>query len=268
MVLGRIKRLWWQITGAVLFNFPFVGHLTLPWLPVPVLNCYSCPLAQGACPIGTIQHFFVIGVLPFFAVGVVAIFGVTAGRFYCSHLCPFGFLQDLLGRLSRFKARMPRFVGYGKYAVLIIMVIILPPLVKEPFFCTLCPAGSLEAGIPIVTGAWLDSRSADAGIFGGSSGILAMIGWWFWFKIGILVLILAVAVFIKRPFCRAFCPLGALFGLFNRISLFFRHPGALHGDRPHYNLRTCPVHITDPRDVDSHNCIKCRECYTHPAHTD
>lgn len=259
--MGKIKRIWWQIFGVLLFNFPFLGHLSFAWLPVPVLNCYSCPLAQGACPVGTIQHFLVIGAIPLFTLGFIGLYSLVAGRFYCSHLCPFGFLQDLLGKLSRFNIRLPGIAGYGKYIVLLIMVIILPPLIKEPFFCTLCPAGSLEAGIPIVTDAWIESKSAQADMFGSASSILGMIGWWFWFKIGILVSILALSAVIRRPFCRVFCPLGALLGIFNRISLLVNHPGAKDGERPQYFLKTCPVHITNPKDVDSHNCIKCRECY-------
>ena len=265
MFLGKAKRIWWQISGVILFNFPFLGHLTFAWLPVPVLNCYSCPLAQGACPIGTIQHFLVIGAIPLFALGIVGIFGVIAGRFYCSHLCPFGFLQDLLAKLSKHKLRMPRFFGYGKYAVLAVMVVILPPLVKEPFFCTLCPAGSLEAGIPVFTDAWLESHSAQAELYSSTSGILGMIGWWFWFKICILAAILAASVFIMRPFCRIMCPLGALLGLFNRISLLVNHPGAGESEHARYFLKNCPVHITHPKDVDSHLCIKCRECYRPPV---
>ena len=265
MIFGNIKRIWWQITGAILLNFPFIGSLHFAWLTVPALNCYSCPLAQGACPIGTIQHFLVIGALPLFAIGVVALFGIIAGRFYCSHLCPFGFLQDILGWFSRRKFTMPGFFGYGKYAVLIILVLILPPIVDEPFFCTLCPAGSLEAGIPIVTDAWIKTHLASADVFGVGS-ILDMIGWWFWFKIALLAVILLSAVFVKRPFCRSLCPLGAIFGLFNRISLFVRHPGAVNDERPRYYLKSCPVHITNPKDVDSHHCIKCRECYHPPRH--
>ncbi|MBT4484702.1 MAG: 4Fe-4S binding protein [Candidatus Latescibacteria bacterium] len=264
-MLGNIKRIWWQITGVLLFNFPFLERLTFAWLPVPVLNCYSCPLAQGSCPIGTIQHFFVIGAIPLFAVGFVSIFGIIAGRFYCSHLCPFGFLQDLLGRISGRKVRIPRFLDYGKYVVLILFVIILPPIIKEPFFCTLCPAGSLEAGIPIVTKAWYESRFIEAGMFSGMGGILDMIGWWFWFKTGILALVITVAVVIKRPFCRMACPLGALFGLFNRISLFIHPPKVKSAiEKPRYSLKTCPVHITHPGKVDSSSCIKCKECYPLP----
>ncbi len=61
MALGKIKRVWWQFTGVLIFNTPFIGPNHFAWLTVPVLNCYACPLAQGACPIGTIQYFLVIG---------------------------------------------------------------------------------------------------------------------------------------------------------------------------------------------------------------
>lgn len=259
-LLSRIRRTWWQASWALLLNFPFIGHLTCPWLLVPALNCYSCPLAQGACPIGSFQHFLVIGSIPFLVIGVIAFFGVIAGRLYCSHVCPFGFLQDLLARIPVRKRRLPAWTGYGKYAVLVITVMLLPPIVKEPYFCTLCPAGSLEAGIPIVTRAWMESRFGAAGMFSSGFGILTMIGWWFWFKIGLLVLTIGAAVMIRRPFCRVACPLGALFGLFNRISLL-AHPPAAGDGAPRFNLRTCPVHITHPGQVDSHHCIKCRECY-------
>ena len=260
--MGKIKRIWWQITGAVLLNFPFIGKLHVAWLTVPALNCYACPLAQGACPLGSLQNFLQIGIIPLFVLGTLILFGVMAGSFYCSHICPFGFLQDLLKRLSIRKIRMPRFLGYGKYAFLVITVLILPPLLNEPFFCTLCPAGSLEGGIPEFISAWRDSRSPQVELLG--SIPLVMFGWWFWIKIGLLGLLMWVSVYIKRPFCRAVCPLGAIFGLFNRFTIFVNHPGAPEGERPRYFLKTCPVHIIDPKDVDSHFCIKCRECYCQP----
>lgn len=260
MILGRIRRVWWQLSWAILFNFPFLAPLTFAWMPVPVLNCYACPLAQGACPIGTLQHFLVIASIPFFTVGVIAAFGALAGRFYCSHFCPFGFFQDLLGRLTQKKYRLPSYAGYGKYLSLVLLALILPPILKEPFFCTLCPAGSLEAGIPIAARAWAEKHFAAEQIFGGGFGILNMIGWWFWFKIGILVAMIGAAIITRRPFCRTACPLGAMLGLFNRVSLLV-HPPSDDTDRSKYNLRNCPVGITHPDQVDSHNCIKCRECY-------
>ncbi|MCD6308822.1 MAG: 4Fe-4S binding protein [Candidatus Latescibacteria bacterium] len=265
-MFSNIRRFWWQITGVLLFNFPFLERLTFAWLPVPVLNCYSCPLAQGACPIGTIQHFFVIGAIPFFAFGVMGVFGMMAGRFYCGHLCPFGFLQDLLARINKRHIRLPRFLDYGKYVSLVLLVIVMPFIVHEPFFCTLCPVGTLEAGIPLVMKDWIDIKFASPDTFMVGMGLINMVGWWFWIKLGLLAALIVGSVFVKRPFCRMACPLGAIFGLFNRISLFVHppKPGG-PGEKIRYNLKNCPVHIVRPEDVDSHSCLKCRECYIHPA---
>ncbi len=261
-------RFWWQLTGVLLFNFPFFAPHSAAWLTVPVLNCYACPLAQGACPVGIIQQFLLVGMIPLFAIGVIGMFCIMAGRFYCSHLCPFGFFQDLLGKLSNTKIRLPRWVGYGKYASLILFALILTPILGEPVFCTLCPAGSLEAGIPIVSRAWIESRFMNASILSTSSSILTMVGWWFWFKIGILAGLILLTVKIRRPFCRMACPLGAILGLFNRISFLAHPPVEKVASGEGYFLRDCPVQITHPEDVDSHNCIKCRNCYHLPGESE
>ena len=261
----RIGRVWWQIAGAVVLNIPFVGPNLYAWLTVPALNCYACPLAQGACPIGTIQHFLVIGAIPFLAIGVIGAFGAVAGRFYCSHLCPFGFFQDILGRLTKRKWRLPHWTGWLKYASLVLLVLIIPPLVNEPFFCTLCPAGTLEAGIPIVGGSWYELTFAGADIFSNAAGIMGMVGWWFWFKLALLGGMIALTLMVRRPFCRMACPLGAILGLFNRISLLVHPPRDKAESGRGYYLRECPVQITTPGDVDSHNCIKCRQCFHRPG---
>ena len=59
---------------------------------VPGLNCYSCPAATGACPIGAFQA--VVGSSGFkfsyYITGFFILLGVTLGRFICGFLCPFG----------------------------------------------------------------------------------------------------------------------------------------------------------------------------------
>lgn len=265
MIVGKIQRIWWQVAGVLIFNTPFIGPNHFTWLTVPVLNCYACPLAQGACPIGTIQHFLVIGMIPLVAIGVIGAFGAVAGRFYCSHLCPFGFFQDLLGKLSKKKYRLPHWAGYGKYASLVVFALILPPIVGEPFFCTLCPAGALEAGIPVVGQAYFEVKTGAADLFSDSTGILGMVGWWFWFKLSLLAGMIVLTVKVRRPFCRMACPLGAILGLFNRFSLFVHPPAEKLETGKGYYLKDCPVQINHPADVDSHNCIKCRQCFHRPG---
>ena len=68
---------------------------------VPGLNCYSCPAATGACPIGAFQA--VVGSSKFkftyYITGFFILLGVLLGRFICGFLCPFGWFQDLLHKI-------------------------------------------------------------------------------------------------------------------------------------------------------------------------
>ena len=71
------------------------------YLCVPGLNCYSCPGAAGACPIGAFQA--VVGSSKFrvsyYVTGILILLGVLLGRFICGFLCPFGWLQELLHKI-------------------------------------------------------------------------------------------------------------------------------------------------------------------------
>ena len=63
---------------------------------VPGLNCYSCPGAIGACPLGSLQDSYSAGKSTIFYVfGILLLFGLMFGRMICSWMCPFGFVQEL-----------------------------------------------------------------------------------------------------------------------------------------------------------------------------
>ena len=112
---------------------------------VPGLNCYSCPAASGACPIGSFQA--VVGSSKFgfsyYITGFLILIGVLLGRFVCGFLCPFGWLQDLLHKIpsKKFSTKKLKPLRYLKYAVLLFAVILLPAFVVndlgmgDPFFC-------------------------------------------------------------------------------------------------------------------------------------
>ena len=183
---------------------------------VPVLNCYSCPGALGACPIGSLQTAVggVRGHFPFYVLGLLMLFGVVLGRVVCGFLCPFGLVQDLLHKIPSPKLRLPeklhRSARYLKYLVLVVLVVGLPILTgaetgaSVPYFCKyLCPAGTLGGGIPLLAG--------DPILRGLAGGL-------FHWKLFVLVIILLASVFLSRPVCRNLSPHGDVYGLFNRIS--------------------------------------------------
>ncbi len=243
--IGRV-RLWTQVGFAVVFLTPWVAAAGR--VCGPVFHCYSCPLASFLCPLGLIASFSALHLFPFMAVGTLVLVGAAFGSMVCGWACPFGFLQDLIGRVPTPKFHLPPWTGYTRYVVLAGLVIAIPYFFGEGsplFFCRLCPAGTLEAALPnaaaqVLTGAPVTGPGAV--------------------KLVILVL-LAAAMFIKRrPWCRLFCPLGGVFALFNRFSLVHLRFDP-HGCNECDMCRTrCPYGVYLDRSPNTLNCIRCLEC--------
>ena len=154
---------------------------------VPVLNCYSCPGALGACPIGSLQA--VLGDrrsgFPFYVLGTLMLFGVVLGRAVCGLLCPFGLVQDLLHKIPVKKVKVPTLIDrparYTKYMILLVMVVLLPAFaptetgIVSPYFCKyICPAGTLGGGIPLLLSN-PSLRQAAGLLFGWKTLVLAAI---------------------------------------------------------------------------------------------
>lgn len=261
---GRI-RLAVQLCAAALFNgyaAGFTGGRIFTGrsksVCVPVLNCYSCPGALGACPIGSMQavaagskHSF-----SFYVLGTLMLFGVIFGRLICGFLCPFGLVQDLLHKIPVPKLTVPkkadRVLRYLKYAVLAIFVLILPAAavdkygLGESWFCKyICPAGTLEGGLPLTA---MNEQLA------------ALRGALFYGKLGILLLIVISSVFVHRCFCRYLCPLGAIYSLFNRFALY-----QIKLDREKCIGcgkcdGVCPMAVDVRKAINSAECIRCGRC--------
>lgn len=256
----RFQILWAFLTNSYLVGFAkgkiYDGKLKN--LCVPGLNCYSCPGALGSCPIGAMQA--VIGSwnfrMAFYVAGFLVFVGALMGRFVCGWLCPFGLIQDFLHKIP-FVKKISTFRGDWllrklKYVIFLVFVILLPMFVVDmlgqgaPYFCKLiCPAGTLEGGIPLVL---LNSAMRTA------------VGWLYAWKNVLLVVIVLLSVVIYRPFCKYICPLGAVYSVFNPIAVFrYRvdkeacvHCGAC--------AKACKMQV-DPSETPNHpECIRCGSC--------
>ena len=223
---------------------------------VPGLNCYSCPAASGACPIGSFQA--VVGSSKFrfsyYITGFLILLGVLLGRFICGFLCPFGWFQELLHKIPTKKLSTKKLkpLTYIKYVVLLVMVVLLPVLVTndvgmgDPFFCKyLCPQGVLEGAIPLAAV---------------NSGIRAALGALFSWKLGILVVVAVLSVLFYRPFCKWLCPLGAFYALLNKVSLLGmkvdKHKCVSCGKC----AKACKMDVDVTKAPDHTECIRCGMC--------
>ena len=225
---------------------------------LPGLNCYSCPGALGACPIGAFQavladrnHKFA-----FYAAGFLILVGAVLGRFVCGWLCPFGLVQDLIYRIPFVKKlrRLPgeRGLRLLKYVILVGFVILLPMTVLDivgqgqPWFCKyICPSGTLLGGLPLIAA---------------SPALQSALGGLFAWKVGILAVLLALSLLVYRPFCRYLCPLGAVYGLFNPISLYRYRVDTHKCTGCGACQKACKLDIPVHKTPNAALCIRCGGC--------
>lgn len=220
----------------------------------PGLNCYSCPAANLACPIGAMQAVATSKKMnfSFYIVGIILAIGAVLGRGVCGYLCPFGLFQELLFEIKSPKFKLPHFLTWIKYFILVVFVMILPAFyvsslgISNPWFCEyLCPAGTLEAGIPLLLM---------------NGGLRNVIGPIFLLKTGILIVVFVLSILCFRFFCKVLCPLGAIYGLLNKISMLH-----IECDKKKCNdcglcSKICEMDVNPAKEVRSMECILCGKC--------
>lgn len=225
---------------------------------IPGLNCYSCPGAVGACPIGSLQA--VIGDrkhnFSYYVFGILILFGVIFGRLICGFFCPFGLLQDLLYKIPTLKLKISKKIDkplrFLKYGIFLVMVIILPLFLTNefgtasPYFCKwICPAGTLEGGIPLLIL---------------NESLRNMAGFLFHWKIVLLILMITASIFIYRPFCKYICPLGAIYSLFNKFSFYQMDVDQVKCTGCRACEHQCKMNVEITKDINNLECIRCGEC--------
>ena len=217
---------------------------------VPGMNCYSCPGAIGACPLGALQNALESSdtVTPYYVIGILVLFGIILGRTICGFLCPVGLFQELLYKIKTPKLKKnsyTRVLSYTKYVILVALVIVIPMFISSPTFCKyICPAGTFEGGIGLLS----NPNNTD---------YLAMLGPIFTWKFAVLVVVIVLCIFMYRFFCRFICPLGAIYGFFNKFALL----GVKLNKDKCTDCGLCISHCKmDIRRVGDHECINCGDC--------
>ena len=253
-----------QLYAALLHNAYIKGFVkgeifegASKYVCAPGLNCYSCPGAIGACPLGSLQNALAESKtkIPTYILGIILLYSIILGRTICGYLCPVGLIQELLYKIKTpklKKSKFTRILSYFKYILLGVLVIGIPLIyglqaknIPLPGFCKyICPAGTFEGAI------FLLSHPNNTDFFG-------MLGHLFTWKFCLLIIFVVASIFIFRFFCRFFCPLGAIYGLFNKLAIL----GVKVDDYKCDHCNVCITHCKmDVKKVGDHECIQCGEC--------
>ena len=227
-------------------------------LCLPGLNCYSCPGALGSCPIGSLQA--VLGSrqfsVSFYILGFLMAVGALWGRFCLRLALSLRPRSDLLYKIlfpatQTFRGVCPEDDQIWDPCRLCdpflpLLAVDVTGLESDPWFCKyICPSGTLMAGLPLLASNTL-LRSA--------------IGWLFAWKLTILAILLLLALMISRPFCRYFCPLGVLYGLMNKVSLYRLELDESLCIRCGKCEAACELNIPVLTQQNSMECIRCGDC--------
>ena len=229
-----------KLPGGWHAEIPRTGGVTC------TLNCQACELAWVGCPVGMLQQFVRNHQFPFYILGVVLIFGATLGRTICGWLCPFGLILDVVNKVCIHKYEPPNWLRAFKY-VYVIGLIILAVVTLTIFYCRYFCFGAMLGIFPY----WLTWNT---------------VSWvWLFYHLGVFAAYITFSYFTHgRAWCRYFCPLGGMLGLFAPFSLIkIKHDWKWCTDCKEC-LRICPMGI-DPRKQDlmfKMECINCGRCIT------
>ena len=258
-----MKRRFVQLISALIYNIDVanwfsgkISQTSLKKVCVPGLNCYSCPGAVSSCPLGALQNTIANGKFPFFITGFFLLIGTLFGRLICSFLCPFGLFQELLYKIPSKKIvhtqklkPITRKLSLLKYFILAILCILLPMIFyfKDgfafPYFCKwICPEGTIFAGWPLVIM---------------NETLRSAIGFLFSWKTALSVGFILWSIFMFRPFCRFFCPLGAIYSFFNKKAIFGIKVDASKCTHCNACVNSCKM---DTLEINDRECIRCGEC--------
>jgi len=254
----QLKRLYFQIILFFTANLGAVGLKT--GFCYPFFYCQACPAATSACPIRALENsvyrqsfewrFLVYPLL------IIGFFGISTGRAICGWACPIGLLQRGTSRVARKVKKYPiaqklgkyrgeRYLRYIKYMILIVFVF-LTSLFIGFIFTDICPVGMLVGTFPILI--------LNPGKF--------VPNYFFPVALVIFILFLILIFSIERGWCRYLCPVGALLGPFNKVSILHMEvntEGCLHCNVCSYS---CPMGIDVPNMHRDPECILCGKCVT------
>lgn len=266
--------------SAIIFN---LGALPLLF---PVLWTWGLQQNTAGDAFTALQFALYDAVFPWLALASFLIVGVLIGKSLCGWICPFGFVQDLVGFIKRkqadFSSRTHDSMVYMKYFVLGIALFVsvtfsvsklmgtgdgyekaIGIFTKAPF-TTLSPAETLFGTVPKMI---FNFRMALASksVMDAMSGISTLPPL-FWAQFFIMAFVLVFAAFIPRGWCRYFCPHGAIMAVLNRFSFLGlrRDPVKCARGGCRLCVSACPMRVpildlpwekfSDPE------CIYCMKC--------
>ena len=213
-----------RLTFAILiFIMAILGVIGI-FYPLPLFDVQTAPLIQRV-----IIDFSLISAV---ILVVILLLTLLFGRLYCSMLCPFGILQELIAL----------FRGEGNEES--------RKNLPVKYIITAISFGALIGGSAVII------RYIEPYTYFASALTLSVIG------LTAIIAVIVLTIFKNRYFCTNICPVGCILGLLSKISflkVYIKEDECLACGMCE---RNCPAGCieVDNAKVDNETCIKCFKC--------
>lgn len=274
-----------QFMSFMFFSWAIFNLDALPVL-LPILWTWGVEPNTVGDAFTALQYMLYHTLFPWLAIASFLITGVLIGKSLCGWVCPFGFIQDLVGVIRRKKMlislRTHDTMVYLKYFFLGIALLVsvsfsaaklmgthesyeraFGVFAKVPF-STLSPSETLFGTLPRMI---VDLRHTllETPVLDVLSGI-ANLTPLFWVQLFIMVGVLILSAYIPRVWCRYFCPHAAIMALMNKFSFLGlrRDPVKCTKGSCRRCVEVCPmdIRILDLpwEKINDPECIYCMKC--------
>lgn len=194
---------------------------------------------QAICLVLTVTSFFINFKIAMIAIAALTVF---SGVFYCGWICPYGFMQDLFGKLGGLlgikKRKMPSslqsILVFSRYVLLAAVL-----LIASNFIFSLMT---------------FDPRANFSNMLVGN---VAGFG-----AISVMAFFLIVSLLFERPFCNYLCSEGARYGLMGSLRIFtIKRDQTLCVNCKKCD-KACPmnINVSKATNLRSPQCINCFQC--------
>lgn len=233
-------------------------------------------------------------VFPWFAVASFLLVGVLIGKSLCGWICPFGFVQDLIGfikvKKTEISPKTHRSMALAKFLVLGIVLFIgltfsaakltgtqrdyeraLGIFAYAPF-TAISPAETLFSTLPRGIQSF-SMEIMEKPVTEVLSRILDLPPL-FWVQLFTLIAVLVLAAYVPRGWCRYLCPHGAIMAFLNKFSFLGlqRDPVKCVKGECRECVKACPMMVpilelpwekfSDPECI---YCMRCSDACPHRA---
>jgi len=261
---------------ALNYITPYKKATIIP-ITVPVLISLRSHLSSMAGSLTFIQYMLSLPLFPWIPLASILIIGVIIGRLLCGWACPFGFIQDLLSRLSKEKIRISQ-QNHNKYIK--IKFVFLGITLFVSFILALSLHLDANNELKRALGSFAEgifyTISPNETFFGDLPSLLTQIStgslnlnisnYLLYFNLIFLIFILIGAFKIPRFWCRYLCPLGGFLGLIAKCSLLGIRRDLTKCDRCMKCVKVCPMQIKILElpwekftDTECTLCVECIE---------